>query len=334
MNIPTGSIHGNERKAGFVLAGIVLIGLVITPLVADLPYLLRILTFTFIWVGVSSSWNLFSGFSGYFSFGHSAFFGIGAFTSTILLIEYDISPWIGMGVGAILAVIASVILGVILFRRGLSGLYFGLALLMIPLIAIPVLIWQGFGELSIPYTPNRQFYMAYSGSTEFYYIALVMAIIATIVAWRVRRRRLGFYLRAINNSEDAAKSLGVLTFRYKLVAFAISALLTSLFGTIFVQATYVFTVDSTFGLAVSVQPVVFSIVGGIGTIAGPVIAAMIISPITQLLSAEFGAVIPGIRDIVFAVLLIAATLFFPDGLYTDVRDWFLNKTDDSEEKES
>lgn len=333
MDLPLKLESDGFRTTGRVVGWLTLAGLIVFPLVVEGSFLVRLMTFTFIWVGVSSAWNLFTGYSGYFSFGHSTFFGIGAFTSTFLLLEYDVTPWIGMVVGAILAVVSSLILGAVLFRRRLTGLYFGLATLMVPLIIIPALVWQGFGEISVPYFPGREYYMAYTGPTGYYYIALILAIVATVVAWVVRRRRIGFYLRAINNSEDAARSLGVLTFQYKMAAFAGSAFLTALFGTVFVQATFVFTPEATFGLFVSVQPVVYSIVGGIGTVIGPVVAALLLAPSVQFLGAEFGGAFPGIDEVVLAVLLIVATFYFPDGLYTNTREWLMRTVEERTREE-
>jgi branched-chain amino acid transport system permease protein len=317
------------RRGGYALGGVVALGAVALPQLTNSDFVIRVALFTTLWTAFAASWNLFSGYSGYYSFGHGIFFGVGAFSSTWLLVTYDVPTWAGMLVGALLAVVIALVIGAVTLH--LSGLFFGLAMLSVPMALIPVLIWLGYTEISIPFQPGRLGYMSYRSVINYYYISLAMAAISLGASWWVLRSRMGYYLRAIKGSEKTAESLGVNTFRYKLLGFSLSAFLSALIGTVYIQSTYFFTPESAFGLDVSVEPLVLSIVGGVGTLFGPVVGGLILLPLQEFLRTTFGEALPGIHTLIFGVLLMISIVYLPKGIHPTVRDFLYKRAEDSEE---
>ena len=328
----------SHKRYGWYLAAMALVVAGVLPLVSEDEFLLRIFMFAFIWSGTAIAWNILSGYSGYISFGHGVFFGIGAIVPTYLMIEYGLTPWIGLVVGAIVAVLAASLIGVVSLR--LSGIYFALSMLAYPMALIPVFIWAGWVELSIPFNPSRTLYfMSFRGVTGYYYISMALLVVAFATSWWIQRNRFGFYLRAIKGSEEAAESLGINTFRYEMSALMTSAFLTALFGTVYAQSTFVITPDGTFGITPTVQPVVLSVAGGLGSLFGPLVAGIFLFPFTEFLRSNLSQVIPGIHNIVYGIILIIVIIYFPDGFYIGLRDFLfdrlgLNEEESSEPKES
>lgn len=314
------------RRAGRAVLGVVFAGLLVLPFLTDDSFLIRIAILAFIWGGYATAWNLFSGFSGYISFGHAIFFAGGAFVSTLLLVEYNISPWIGMVLGGMAVVVAALIIGFVTFRAGLSGIYFALSILAFPLIAAPIIVWLGYIEVSIPLNFDQPYlFMSFRGLLEFYYICFALLLVSVAVTWKVQRSRLGFYLQAIKSSEEAAESLGVNTFRYKMYALSLSAFLSGVLGTLYVQVNYIFATEGIFGVAVSAQPVILAVAGGLGTLLGPLVASFTLFPAAELLRSEYGSALPGIHNILYGIVLITVIVFFPDGLYAGLRQRILSK---------
>lgn len=318
-----------RARIGIVLG---IAALLVLPFVTDSSAVIRMLTFTFIWAGFAIAWNLFSGFSGYISFGHAIFFGTGAFTSMYMVNVWDISPWIGMIVGGVMAGLMGLLIGFITLRA-LSGIYFALSILAITLIAEPLVIWLGYVEISLPFDPTREFYyMGFRDLTPYYLTAFALMVVTFIVSWKVKNSKMGYYLNAIKGSEPAARSLGVNAYRIEIYALGISGLLSGLFGTVYMQTNFIFTAESAFGLHTLVQPVVLSIAGGLGTLFGPVVGAFLLFPFAEMLRAEFGGVIPGIHNVIYGIVLIIIIIYLPDGILPGVQNFverrFVSTQDD------
>lgn len=322
------------RRAGRIGLGVLFVVLLVLPFVTSSSAIVRLALLSFIWAGYATAWNLFSGYSGYISFGHAVFFGTGGFVSTILLVEFGITPWIGMWAGAVVAVLAALVIGVVTFRAGLSGIYFALAVLAFPLIVAPVIVWYGYIEVSVPFTPDAQYVMmSFRGLTEYYFIAMGMLLLTLGVTWWIQRNRLGYYLQAIKSSEEAAESLGVNTFRYKLYALSVSAFLSALLGTVYVQVNYIFFTNGIYGLTVSAQAVILGVAGGLGTLFGPLVAGLTLFPLAEYLRSTLGSVIPGIHNIIYGIVLIVVIIYLPDGIYAGLRDWLLSEEEILEPEE-
>ena len=324
IELPNSDVERLLYGGGAVL----FIGLAVVPLVTTGNSILRLLFTAFIWSGYAVAWNLFSGYSGYTSFGHSVFFGTGASTSTILLAQFDISPWIGMLVGALLAAVVAVLVGYITLDY-VGGIYFSLLMLSIPLAAIPIFLYFGYIEVSIPFNPERFGYMSYRNLERYYYISLSFFILSVVCAWKVRSGRVGLYLRAIKTNEKAARSLGINTFKWKLSTFALSGFLSGIFGTIYIQTQFIYTPQSVFGINVLAQPVVIAIVGGVESVMGPAVAGLILFPIASTLQSSLSGQLPGIDNFLYGLLLILVIIFLPEGFYVEFKDhvkrWFRNR---------
>lgn len=321
--------NSTVRRAGWGLFAAFLVVMAVLPMLTDEQFVLRLILFAFIWGGFAVAWNLFSGYSGYISFGHAIFFGMGAFISTVLQTEMGISPWIGMIVGALVAVVIALIIGYITFSAGLSGIYFALSMLTLPLITAPVLVWSGYIELSIPIEAQQPVrYMSFQGVEGYYYVAMFLFLVTFAVSWWVQRNRLGYYLQAINSSEEGAASLGVDTTKYKLLALSLSAFLSALFGTVYVQSNFIYASVDIFTLTTSAQPVILAVAGGLGTLFGPVVAAFTLFPIAEVLREELSSIIPGINGIIYGAVLVVIIIYLPDGLYTGIREWLLEADDE------
>lgn len=312
------------RLAGWAGFAVLMFVLAVFPLAVINSGYVRLAMFAVIFGGYATSWNLFSGYSGYISFGHSVFFGLGGFFSTVLFADFGIPPWVGMLVGAVLAVLVALIIGYITFSAGLTGIYFGLSMLAVPLIFAPVLVYLGYIEVSVPIKFEQPIlYMSFSNLTGYYYIAFGLLVITMLLTWWMQRNRMGYYLKAIHSSEEAASSLGVKTMRYKLLALSLSAFLSALFGAIYVQSNFIYATHSVFSLALSAQPVIFAVAGGLGTLFGPLLGAVVLYPIAEILRTTYGSAIPGIHNIIYGVVLIFIIIFLPDGFYTSIRNRLL-----------
>ena len=265
-------------------------GLFAVPRFVESTYLLHMMILIFINVIVGSSWNILGGYTGQYSVGHAAYFGVGAYTVMMLLQFKGVAPWWGMLAGSLAALVVAIVIGSICFR--LRGPYFVLASIAVAeIFRVTALnlkdITNGAeGILVIDVPP-----LVIAGRTitdwfskvPFYYAGLVFAILIIFIAWRVRESKLGFYFQAIREDQDAAHSLGInLTF-YKNVALGISAVFTALAGGLY--AVYVGFIDPTtvLPLDLSVQIVMICIIGGIGTISGPVIGALVLVPLSEAL---------------------------------------------------
>ena len=229
----------------------------------------------------ASAWNIVGGYAGQVSVGHGMFFGLGAYTSTLLFISFDVNPWIGMVAGALVATIFGLLIGWPCFR--LRGHYFVIATLVMAEIVYQVFAaWPLVGSatgLSVPIREagfaNFQFHR---NKLPYYYIALAMLVGSTALVWWVQRARLGYILQAIRDDEDAVRSLGLSPQRYKLIAMVISAAIVGACGVFYAQ--YVLFIDppSVLGIGFSVTIALITIFGGIGTVAGPIIGAAVLVP--------------------------------------------------------
>ncbi len=265
-------------------------GLLVVPRFVESTYLLHMMILIFINVTLGSAWNILGGYTGQYSVGHAAYFGVGAYAVMMLLQFKGVAPWWGMMVGAAAALTVAVIIGSICFR--LRGPYFVLASIAVAEIFRVTAVQlknftngaEGILVLDIPplVVAGRTVTDWYS-KVPFYYVGLVFAILIIFITWRVRESKLGYYFQAIREDQDAAHSLGInLTF-FKNVALGISAVFTALAGGLY--GVYVGFIDPTtvFPLDLSVQIVMICIIGGIGTISGPVIGALVLVPLSEVL---------------------------------------------------
>jgi len=282
-------------------------------------YAVTIFILIFFYGFLGQAWNIVGGYTGQLSVGHAAFVGIGGYTAAMLSIEAGLTPWIGMFVGGALAAVLGAIIAYLGFRFGLRGFYFVLLTVAFAevcrILASNIDAIGGALGLYITFTGNpRQF--QFQDQRAYYYVALGLMLGATGVVAAIERRRFGIYLTAIREDEEACEALGVNTFKYKMLAMLVSSFLTGLGGTFY--AFYLFSLQpsTVFGIPLSVEIVIRPIVGGSGTLLGPILGSFILTPLGELSRAYFGqGGMHGVHLIAYGVLLIAVVLFLPQGAY-------------------
>jgi branched-chain amino acid transport system permease protein len=346
------------RPRGFsvpaLLIFLAVIGLVaLVPQVTRKPLILHMWIMVFLALAQGSAWNVIGGYTGQYSVGHAAYFGIGAYTTMMLLELYQIAPWYGMGLAMVNALLLSVVIGAITFR--LRGPYFVLAsIAMAEIIRLATLHFKDFtrgaeGILlsGIPPLQTPWFKITFLGKQPFFYAALGLAVAVVSANWMVQHSKLGYYFQAIREDQDAAHSLGIDLALHKSLALAISAALTAGAGSLF--ALYVRFIDPNivFGIDVSVQAVLICIIGGIGTIYGPVVGSVVLVLLSESLRNPKWLVQAGLLSddsptvafveahlanahvLFYGVLVVVVILFAPDGLLGLLRDaiaWVRKRT--------
>lgn len=247
--------------------------------------LINVFLLIFLFGYLAQSWNILGGFAGQLSLGHSAFFGIGAYTSTLLFTELGISPWIGMLAGMATAGAFGLFVGFVSFHYRLAGPFFTLATIafaeLTRLTALHLKITGGSMGILIPLQGDSLWHLQFSGKAPYYYIALAMMVAVTALIWWMSRSQIGYYLHAIRQDEDAAEAIGIDTRRYKLIATAMSAALTGAGGTFYAQYTQYIVPDDILTVGLSVEIILRAIIGGSATVFGPIIGSFILTPVAE-----------------------------------------------------
>ena len=281
--------------------------------------LIRIILFSFI----GTAWNLLGGYAKQLSLGHATFFGLGAYTSTILQIKFGISPWIGMFAGGLLGTIASLPMGWLCFR--LKGPYFTIStiattnVLMLVFLKFLDFAWGAEGT-TIPNLGHAPLMMQFETKIPYYYIILILLFIALMITAWIERSRVGYYLVALGEDEDAAAASGVDVVKVKRNIFMISAFLTGLAGTFYTQYIYFIDPQTAFNFNISIEAALVSIVGGIGTLWGPLIGPVLLETTSALLQSWFGNSIGGIQLTIYSLILMAVILWRPTGIVGYVKE--------------
>ncbi|WP_375458249.1 ATP-binding cassette domain-containing protein [uncultured Enterovirga sp.] len=282
-------------------------------------YYQLMMTLVLVWAIFGLSWNVISGYTGLVSFGHAAFFGIGAYTTVLGQVYLNLSPWITIPIASALGAVAGILVGFPTFR--LRGHYFALAMLAYPLALLYVFEWLGYQELTIPMRRDAPLaYMQFEDPRLNTAVALVMLVGTVLVTRWIEVTRFGRALLAIKQNEAAAEAAGIDTLRWKLRAMAVSGAIAGMAGGFYTVVLLVVTPPSVFGMLVSAQALTVAMFGGVGTVWGPVIGSVILIPISEILHAELGAKIPGIQGVVFGLAIVAVILLAPEGIYWRVRD--------------
>jgi branched-chain amino acid transport system permease protein len=316
--------------------------LVLVPLYVESTYALHMMIMVFISVIMGSAWNIVGGFTGQYSVGHAAYFGVGAYTTMTLLQFKGVAPWWGIWAGAAAALVTALIIGSICFR--LRGPYFVLASIAVAeIFRVSTLnlkdITNGAEGILIteipPLVVGTTLITDWVSKIPFYYTSLAVALLIIFVSWAVRRSKLGYYFLAVREDQDAAHSLGINLTLYKNIALALSAIFTALAGSIY--GMYVGFIDPSTVLALdlSVQIVMICIIGGVGTIFGPVVGALVLVPLSEALRSNIitdALIRSGIVSeespvgaflkehlahahvLIYGVLVVIVILFMPEGI--------------------
>jgi branched-chain amino acid transport system permease protein len=296
---------------------VILVILLILPLVVKDVNFQHVMLMTLMFAGLGEAWNIITGFAGQTSFGHAAFFGIGAYTSTVLFYKFNVSPWVGMILGALFAGTVAFLVSYPCFR--LKGHYFAVATLAVAEIIKQLFVsWdyvEGATGISIPVVSDSFWAMQFHRSKiPYVLIAYGLFVFVLFVALVIERNKMGYYLKAIRESHEAAEALGINTARYKLLAMVISSMLTALFGTVYAQ--YILYIDPfmVFGLEVSMKIVLLTVLGGLGNVYGPIIGAAILIPLSEYTRTLLGGTGKGIDLMIYGILIVVVVLFEPRGI--------------------
>jgi branched-chain amino acid transport system permease protein len=308
----------------WIVLAIVLVAACLLPLALDpRGYWIRVLTFTLLFAAMAQAWNIIGGLANQTSLGHAAFFGIGAYTSTILLLKFGLSPWIGMLVGGVFGGLAAFIIAIPTMR--LQGHYFALATLafgevMRVIANVWVSLTGGPGGTSIPFSPPSFIGYSFKLLLPHTYIAIAALVVTTLIFEWIQRGAMGYRLRAIKENPSAAEVIGIDTTRVKLQAAVISGALMAMLGTLYVQVAVFFDPDTVFSAAgISIRVALIAILGGLGTAVGPILGAFFIIPLEELMNEWFSSSAAGLSQLIFGLILIIVILWRPHGFVTVFR---------------
>jgi branched-chain amino acid transport system permease protein len=303
-----------SRAAG----GLLLLAVLAFPAVFPLPFPRHVMIMIFLYGSLAVAWNILAGYCGQISLGHAVFFGIGAYTSTLLVARAGVSPWLGMLAGAGVAVIVSQAIGFPVFR--LRGHYFAIATIAVgEIVQTLVINWDWAGGARGVFVPikrpdsfvNFQFN---ESKAVYYYIALGLLLLGLATTRWLERSRRGYYFRAIREDQEAAASLGVHVAREKQRAMALSAALTAFGGTFYAQYLLFVDPESVFPLSLSILVCLVAVLGGVGTLWGPVVGAGVLVPLSEYTRVWLGGTGKALDLVIYGALIVAVSVAQPAGL--------------------
>lgn len=300
------------KTAGYIaIAALILV----LPMILG-NYLMSIVILALFYGYLALSWNIIGGIAGQLSLGHAAYFGIGAYCSTALLVHFGISPWLGMIAGAALSGVAALVIGLPCFR--LRGPYYALATLAAAVI-LEVLVQNahvtlgGPRGLNVPLLRDAPLFFQHTGKLFYYVIIVIFVAAALAINHWVISSRFGYYLTAIKNDQEAAAALGVNAQKYKLKAAVLSGVMTGIGGTFYAQYVLYISPHEALGSALSVQIAVLCIIGGRGTVWGPLLGALLLLPAEEIGRWATGGM-PGAAMMLYGALVMVVIRFLPGGL--------------------
>ncbi|MDM0033368.1 branched-chain amino acid ABC transporter permease [Variovorax sp. J22P271] len=265
---------------------------------------------------IAQAWNILGGFGGQFSFGHALFFGSGAYIQAIAQLQGGLNAWVALGLAVVGAALVGLFIGGLSFRYGLKGSYFALVTLafaeVFRIVALSVPFTGGGVGLMLPLreAPSN---LQFASRAGYLWVVLAFVVAALLVTWWLRNGRFGAWLQAVRDNEDAARAVGVNPFRVKLGAIGLSAAFMGAAGAFYVQVFQYIDPGIAYGSATSVEALVGAIVGGVGTLWGPVLGAVVLHLLADLTRNLFGE-LPGINMVIYGTVLVLIVIFLPRGI--------------------
>jgi branched-chain amino acid transport system permease protein len=306
-----------RARPGLLPIGL-LVAVLLYPLVFTQPFARHVLIMIFLYGALATAWNILAGYCGQISLGHAVFFGIGAYTSTLLFRDLGLTPWLGMLAGALMAVVVSQAVGYPVFR--LRGHYFAIATIAVgEIVQTLVINWDWAGGARGLFVPIRrpdslldlQFH---ESRAVYYFIALGLLLLALAATRWIERSRRGYYFRAIREDQEAAASLGVAVAREKHWAMGLSAALTALGGTFYAQYVLFIDPESVFPLSLSILVCLIAVLGGVGTLWGPLMGAAVLVPLSEGTRVWLGGSGQALDLLIYGALIVLIAIFQPAGL--------------------
>jgi branched-chain amino acid transport system permease protein len=288
----------------------------VAPAVVTSEFTLNVIIMVLYAALLGQAWNILGGYGGQFSFGHAAYFGTGAYTVAVLQVQLGANPWIGLVIGALLSMAVAAFIGFATFRYGLRGSYFALVTLafaeVLRILSNSVgFTGAGVGIL-IPLAPGAA-NMQFETKTGFFFLIWVLTLSSFLAVWWIGHSRFGASLAAVRDNEDAARALGVNAFRVKMGAIMLSGLFSGLAGVFYAQYFLYLDPYIAYGPAISVESLLVPIIGGMGTLFGPLLGAAALHAVSELTRELIGDV-PGISLALYGALLVVMVMFLPRGL--------------------
>ena len=301
------------------LAGVAALAAV--PLVVRNSFFLHVCILVLMWTVLGAAWNVLGGFAGQVSFGHAALFAVGAYTTIILYLKGGLAPWWGIPLGGLAAALVSLPIGLLCFR--LRGPYFSLATLAVAeIVKLVALNWEsvtagsvGYLITSLPPVTLLGSSINWEGKVPFYVAAAVLTVVALAATGWLRNSRIGAYLVAIRENEDAAEAVGIDTVRTKVVTFALSAFLAGMGGGFYAFYFRYVDPDAVAGIGLSMEMVFIAVVGGLGTVGGPFIGAVFLTAVAELVRERFQVG----HLIFYGLFMMLVIRFMPEGIWGRVR---------------
>ena len=318
---------GGAPKRALVLLGLLMAVLLVAPLVVD-PYILSVLIIVLYFAYTGQAWNVMMGFAGQLSLGHSLYVGLGAYTAAALYVHYGIGPWAGVWLAILISMAAGLAIGFLAFRFGIGGVYF--ALLTIAFAEFTRIGFDHFGfvngsgGLFLPveqYSVNDPLNLR-GAPIMFYYILLALTALGFLFCRWLLTGRIGYYWLAVREEPEAAQTLGINIFRYKMIAVAISAGMTSLSGVFFAFYYNNLFPEQIFSMSRSIELILGPIIGGVGSLFGPILGAFVLTllaeAVTEIMYA-LGYEIPGIKQVFYGICLLVVIVYLPNGIWPTLR---------------
>ncbi len=310
-------------RRGLVLLVLLLVALVAAPWLAN-DYLLTVLITILYFAYTGQAWNVMMGFAGQLSLGHAIYVGLGAYATAALYVHFGVSPWVGLPAAVAVAMACGAVIGFLAFRFGVAGVYFAIltiAFAEFARIGFDHFRWVGGSSgffLPVANYARNDLWNLRGNPIMFYYVMLVLTVAAFLLCHALLKSRMGFYWQAIREDEDAARSLGINTFRYKMYAVVISAGMTAIAGVFFAFYYNNLFPEQVFNIGRSIELILGPIIGGIGTLFGPIIGAFLLTGLSELMQELLGMLgldVPGAKQVFYGVCLLVVVMVLPDGVW-------------------
>jgi len=318
-----GRLLDGVPRLGLVLLALLLAALIVAPWLAN-DYLLTVLIIIFYFAYTGQAWNVMMGFAGQLSLGHAIYVGLGGYAAAALYVHYGVGPWIGLAAAIAVAMVCGAIIGFLAFRFGVGGVYFAIltiAFAEFARIGFDHFKWVGGSSgffLPVANYARNDLWNLRGNPTMFYYVMLALTVAAFVLCHMLLRSRIGYYWLAIREDEAAARSLGINTFRYKMIAVVISAGMTAVAGVFFAFYYNNLFPEQVFHISRSIELILGPIIGGVGTLFGPIIGAFLLTGLSETMQeilSRLGFDVPGAKQVFYGVCLLLVVMVLPDGVW-------------------